>query len=146
MSIYKDFLLKFTNSESVGINLLLNNLTPKHEILLKTYEPLPLSISLKDSFTIIEEIINPLFLIIDLSLNLAKIEDTEEAIFLQPNFNVDTRTNNSIPSSYKDFNNILNYSLTSSYQNLLSQLENRDIPEMFILVVLQNVYIILNIN
>ncbi len=127
---FKDFLLKFSNTESVGINILLNDLTPKHEILLKTYEPLPLSISLKDSFTIIEEIINPLFLIIDLSLNLAKIEDTEEAIFLQPNFNIDTRTNNSIPSSYKDFNNILNYSLTSSYQNLLSQLENRDIPEI----------------
>ena len=127
---FKDFLLKFLNTESVGINILLNDLTPKHEILLKTYEPLPLSISLKDSFTVIEEIINPLFLIIDLSLNLKKIEDSEEAIFLQPNFNIDTKSNNSIPSSYKDFNNILNYSLTSSYQNLLNQLENKDIPEI----------------
>ena len=52
--------------------------------------------------------------------------------FLIPNFNIDTRNNNSIPSSYKDFNNILNYSLTSSYQNLLSRLENRDIPNILV--------------
>ena len=127
---FKDFLVKFSNTESVGINILLNDLTPKHEILLKTYEPLPVSISLKDTFLIVEEIINPLFLSINLSLDLSEIEDSEETTFLQPNFNIDTRTNNSIPSSYKDFNNILNYSLTSSYHNLLSQLENKDIPEV----------------
>tara|TARA_R110000744_G_scaffold30103_1_gene71401 strand:+ start:9480 stop:12941 length:3462 start_codon:yes stop_codon:yes gene_type:complete len=127
---FKDFLIKFPNTESIGINLLLNNLTPKHEILIKTYEPLPTSISLKDTFTVIEEIINPLFLIVDLSLNLTGLENSTENIFLQPNFNIDTRNNNSIPSSYKDFNNILNYSLTSSYQNLLNQLENRDVPEI----------------
>ena len=127
---FKDFLLKFTNSESIGINLLLNNLTPKHEILLKTYEPLSSVVSLKDTFTIIEEIIDPLFLIIDLNLNLNDLNTSEQGIFLAPNFNIDTRTSNSVPSSYKDFNNILNYSLTSSYHNLLSQLENRDVPEI----------------
>ena len=127
---FKDFLLKFKNTESVGINLLLNDLTPKHEILIKTYEPLSSDISLKDTFLIIEEIINPLFLIIDLSLDLSSTIENEFGVFLQPNFNIDTRTNNSIPSSYKDFNNILDYSLTSSYQNLLSQLENKDVPEI----------------
>ncbi len=128
---FKDFILKFSNTEAVGINLLLNDLVSKHELLIKTYEPLPPSISLKNSFSIIEEIIDPLFLIVDLNLDLTGIGDEQDRDqFLQPNFNIDTRTNNSIPSSYKDFNNVLNYSLTSSYNNLLNQLENRDIPEI----------------
>jgi len=128
---FKDFILKFPNTEAVGINLLLNDLVSKHELLIKTYEPLPPSISLKNSFSIIEEIIDPLFLIVDLNLDLTGIGDEQDGNqFLQPNFNIDTRTNSSIPSSYKDFNNVLNYSLTSSYNNLLNQLENRDIPEI----------------
>ncbi len=128
---FKDFILKFSDTEAVGINILLNDLVAKHELLIKTYEPLPPSISLRNSFSIIEEIIDPLFLIVDLNLDLTGIGDEQGGNqFLQPNFDIDTRTNNSIPSSYKDFNNILNYSLTSSYQNLLNQLENRDVPEI----------------
>ena len=128
---FKDFLLKFQDTEVVGINILLNDLVPKHELLIKTYEPLPPSVSLRNSFNIIEEIIDPLFLIVDLSLDLTSLGDEPEGNqFLQPNFNIDTRNNNSIPSSYKDFNNILNYSLTSSYQYLLNKLENRDVPEI----------------
>jgi len=128
---FKDFILKFSDTEAVGINILLNDLVAKHELLIKTYEPLPPSISLRNSFSIIEEIIDPLFLIVDLNLNLTGIGDEQGGDqFLQPNFDIDTRTNNSIPSSYKDFNSVLNYSLTSSYQHLLNQLENRDVPEI----------------
>ena len=96
---FKDFLLKFQDTEVVGINILLNDLVPKHELLIKTYEPLPPSVSLRNSFNIIEEIIDPLFLIVDLSLDLTSLGDEPEGNqFLQPNFNIDTRTNNSIPS------------------------------------------------
>jgi len=96
---FKDFILKFSNTEAVGINLLLNDLVSKHELLIKTYEPLPPSISLKNSFSIIEEIIDPLFLIVDLNLDLTGIGNEQDGDqFLQPNFNIDTRTNNSIPS------------------------------------------------
>ena len=45
-----------------------------------------------------------------------------------PNFKIDVRINNSIPSSYKNYNELLEYSLTSSYQHLLNQLENKEIP------------------
>ena len=126
---FKDFVLKFNNEEIIGINIILNNLVSKYEALIKLYEPLPQSILLVDKFTIVEDIIDPIFLDIDLQQELNLLGDSSN-IFLQPNFNIDTRTNNSIPSSYKDFNNILNYSLTSSYQDLLGKLENRDIPEI----------------
>ena len=124
---FKDFTLKFDTEEITGINIILNNLVSKYEALIKLYEPLPQSISLTNKFTIVEDIIDPLFIDIDLQQDI-NIAEATGSIFLQPNFNIDTRTNNSIPSSYKDFNNILNYSVTSSYQNLLSKLENREVP------------------
>ena len=128
---FKDFTLKFDNEDVIGINIILNNLVTKYEALIKLYEPLPSSIQLRDNFSIVEDIIDPIFLTIDLGQDL-NILDTEEDgdLFLKPNFNIDTRTNNSIPSNFIDYNNVLNYSLTSSYQNLLSRLENRDIPNI----------------
>ena len=126
---FKDFSLKFDNEDILGINIILNDLVSKFEALVKLYDTLPQSISILDKFSIVEHIIDPIFLDIDLQQSLdSVIEDPD--IFLQPNFNIDTRTNNSVPSSFRDFNKILDYSLTSSYQNLLNQLENRDIPEI----------------
>jgi len=128
---FKDFILRFGNEEVIGINILLNNLVAKHEALIKLYKPLPPSISLQNTFYVVEEIIDPLSLTVELHQDLSGLGLIEgRGIFLQPNFNIDTRTNNSIPSAFKDYSNILSYSLTSSYQNLLNQLENRDIPEI----------------
>ena len=103
---FKDFILRFNGGEALGINLLLNDLIAKHEALIKLYKPLPQSISIHDSFTIVEEIIDPLSLTVELHPDLSG-QTEEGGIFLQPNFNIDTRTNSSIPSSYKDFNNIV---------------------------------------
>ena len=126
---FKDFILRFNGGEALGINLLLNDLIAKHEALIKLYNPLPQSISIHDSFTIVEEIIDPLLIEVDLTQNLDNLI-INDGVFLQPNFNIDTRTNSSIPSNYKDFNNILEHSFTSSYNQLLNQLENRDVPEI----------------
>ena len=126
---FKDFSLKFDNEDVLGINIILNDLVSKFEALVKLYDTLPQSISILDKFSIVEHIIDPIFLNIDLQQSLDLVVDDSD-IFLKPNFNIDTRTNNSVPSSFKDFNKILDYSLTSSYQNLLNQLENRDIPEI----------------
>ena len=35
-----------------------------------------------------------------------------------------------MPSSYKSYDDILSYGITSSYQNLINKLENREIPEI----------------
>ena len=47
-----------------------------------------------------------------------------------PNYNIDTRLLNSVPSQYKTFDTSLEYSLTSSYQHLLQQLENNEVPNI----------------
>ena len=127
---FKDFILRFGDEEAIGINILLNNLVSKHEALIKLYKPLPPSISLQNTFYVVEEIIDPLSLTVELHPDLSGLKDETGGIFLQPNFNIDTRTNNSIPSNYKDFNNVLEHSFTSSYNQLLNQLENRDVPEI----------------
>tara|TARA_R110000744_G_scaffold53939_3_gene114839 strand:+ start:5375 stop:9130 length:3756 start_codon:yes stop_codon:yes gene_type:complete len=126
-SYFKEFILNFNNDLNiVGINILLNKNSEKHEILIKTLEPLPSSINTLSYFHIIEPIIDSTILTVDLG-QLKRKED--KSINLQgPNFKIDTRLNNSIPSEFKNYNQILKYSLTSSFQNLLNQLENKEIP------------------
>ena len=70
---------------------------------------------------------DPIFFDID----LGDPEPRDETIPLRgPNFRVDTRLLNSVPSSYKSYDDILTYNITSSYQNLLQSLENKEIPEI----------------
>jgi len=124
----KDFVLNFNNDINIiGVNLALNKNTNKYEILLKLIDPLPLNIKLLDNFRVVEEITDPITLNVDLGLESIK----DEGIPLQgPNFKIDVRLNNSVPSSFKNFDEVLNYSLTSSYHNLLNHLENREIPDV----------------
>ena len=47
-----------------------------------------------------------------------------------PNTKIDVRLNNSIPSKLKNYNQILEYGVSSSYYHLLNKLENQEIPEV----------------
>ncbi len=124
----RDFILNFGDDKTVvGVNLLLNEIPSTNELLIKLNEPLPNNISLLDNFSIVEEITSKI--IIDQDLGLP--EEVDDSINLKgPNFKVDVRLNNSIPSGYKNYDQLLEYSLTSSYQNLLNKLENKEIPEI----------------
>ena len=124
----KDFVLNFNDDINVvGVNLALNKNTNKHEVLIKLIDSLPSNINISDNFRIVEEITDPVILNVDLGLEI----NEDEGIPLQgPNFKIDVRLNNSVPSSFKNFDEVLEYSLTSSYHNLLNHLENREIPDI----------------
>ena len=124
----KDFVLNFNDDINiVGVNLALNKNTNKYEVLFKLIDPLPSNIKLSDNFRVVEEITDPIILNVDLGLEISE----DEGIPLQgPNFKIDVRLNNSVPSSFKNFDEVLDYSLTSSYHNLLNHLENREIPDI----------------
>jgi hypothetical protein len=126
--VFKDFGLNFGNNIiSTAINIKLNKRGRSLEILFKLFEPLPNSISTNSTFRIIEEITDP----ITLNIDMGTPEESDRTEQLQgPNFKIDIRLNNSVPSTYKNYNEVLEYSLTSSYQNLLNQLENREVPEI----------------
>tara|TARA_R110001599_G_scaffold69201_5_gene194820 strand:- start:1875 stop:5870 length:3996 start_codon:yes stop_codon:yes gene_type:complete len=123
-SYFKEFLLNFGEGILMsGINILLNKETLKHELILKTLDPLPSNINRETPFKIVEEISDP----ISINVNLGTPELTDNSIELMgPNFQIDTKQNNSIPSAFKTYNDILNYNVTSSYNHLLNKLENPD--------------------
>ena len=122
---FKEFSLNFGNDLLIpSINLLLNKDSHKHEVLFKTLNPLPDTISLNSSFKVVEEITDSIILNVDLGTP----EIAEDTISLSgPNFTIDVRKNNSVPSDFKTYNDILQYDVTSSYQHLLSKLEEDSI-------------------
>ena len=124
----RDFVLNFGENKIVlGVNIILNEIPSTSELLIKLNEPLPSGISTLSVFSIAEEITSQI--IID--QDLGSLEFTDNSIPLKgPNFKIDVRLNSSIPSEYRSYNDILKYESTSSYQNLLSKLENREVPEI----------------
>ena len=119
---FKEFSINFGNDLILpSINVLLNKDTAKHELLIKTLKALPGNIVANSVFKVVEEITDPLLIRVD----LGNLSLTGEGIPMAgPNFNIDIRLNNSIPSEFKTYSNILEYNLTSSYQHLLSKLED----------------------
>ena len=123
-SYFKEFLLNFGEGILIpGINILLNRDSLKYELILKTLNTLPADINKDTPFKIVEEISDPITVDVNLGAR-PLIDDSIE--LMGPNFQIDTRQNNSIPSAFKTYNDILNYSITSSYNHLLNKLENPD--------------------
>jgi hypothetical protein len=122
---FRDFTLNFGRDINiVGINLLLNKNATKSELLIKTLDPLPNSVSLSSKFSVVEDVLDP----ITLDVDLGEPEIADNTIPLQgPNFKIDVRINNSIPSAFKNYNEVLEHTATSSYNHLLNKLEKDEI-------------------
>ena len=121
-SYFKEFSINLGSDVLIPcINLLLNKEPIRHELLLKTLDALPNTIKTRTSFKVVEEIIDPIILDID----LGDPQLTEDGIPLRgPNFHIDIRQNNSVPSGFKSYDELLTYDITSSYQHLLSKIED----------------------
>tara|TARA_A100001201_G_scaffold1652_2_gene4246 strand:- start:6851 stop:10621 length:3771 start_codon:yes stop_codon:yes gene_type:complete len=120
-SYFKEFSINLGNGVIIPcINILLNKGPVKHEILFKTLSPLPATVTEKLSFKVVEEIIDPIRIDVDLG-DPVLLDDTIE--LQSPNFSIDIKQNMSVPSELKSYDSILTYHVTSSYQHLLSKLE-----------------------
>ena len=119
---FKEFSLNFGEDILIPcINILLNKKPFKHELLFKTLSALSSTINTGLKFKVVEEITDPLFVNID----LGDPELSEDTINLMgPNFQIDIKQNQSVPSGFKTYDDLLSYNLTSSYQHLLSKLED----------------------
>ena len=101
-----------------------NKRPQKHELLLKTFSIIPNNIVSQLEFKVVEEIVDPFILEVD----LGSLGVTYNTIDLKgPNFNLDLRLNSSMPLEFKSYNDILKYNSTSSYQHLLSKLEDNTV-------------------
>ena len=114
----KDFTLNFgENVNVVGINIAYN--IQEKCMLIKLYEPLPTTIEEKDICRVVEDIIDPIEFIVD--LGTPEVEDHNIPI-KGPNFRIDTRLNDSVPSSFKTYNSFLEGANSASLYNVLSHL------------------------
>jgi len=119
---FKEFSINLGNDILIPcINILLNKTPSVHEILLKTLNPLSPSIDEQLSFKIVEEIVDPIILSVDLG---DPVLEDDSIDLLGPNFSIDIKQNQSIPSSFKTYDQLLAYNITSSYQHLLSKLDD----------------------
>jgi len=127
---FKEFGLNFgDNKIPVGVNVLLNKRKKKFEVLFKLFEPLPSGIKKNNSFRVIESISDPISININMGSPKLSLKAYGESL-QGPNFKIDVRLNNSVPSEFKNLNQLLEYSVTSSYEHLLSKLENREVPNI----------------
>ena len=119
---FKDFALNFDNNIILtGVNFIIE--TDK-TFLIKLYEPIPVDINEKTSFRIVRELIDPVKYIVNLEPPEADLNTIE---LKGPNLRIDTRLNSSIPTSYKTYNDILNYTSTSSLHDVINAL-SQSIP------------------
>ncbi len=95
--------------------------TTTNSILVKLYEPLPLSVNINDTLGFIEEVINPLE--VNVNLGEGTTNANQGTPIKGPNFNVDFRINAPISSEFKSYDDVLAQgAITSSNDNLLNYL------------------------
>ncbi len=126
---FRDFTLNFgrnINLSAINIDIDKSD-SNQYLILVKLLKPLPNNISIGDSLTIVEDIIDPVEITYDLG-TLPPVVTTEP--IKGPNFKINTRLNSKVPLKFKSYNDILSTNLTSSYQRLISKLDGYEIPEI----------------
>jgi hypothetical protein len=126
-SFYSDFILNFgENRTIIGVNTLLDTANEAEpSLFIKLYEPLPTGFSLKDTLWVTEEISDPISFNVDIQFIS---EEVETLNYLRgPNTNIELNTQTNSTTKYFNINEILDTSLTSSYQQVQSYLEEKSI-------------------
>ena len=125
---FKDFVINFGEDQMFScINIQLDKAPFKYEVLIKTLEGIPNSITTQTFFRVAEDIVDKLSIPIDLGEPRAVKYGTP----LQgPNFRIDTRINSSIPSEFKNYNSLLNSKISGSYLRLINELNKKEIPSI----------------
>lgn len=113
------------NNQVVAVNIISEvDQTGNVSILFKLYEPLPANISLKSTFWIVEEIVNPYVF----DLNLDKLTTPLPQPFLKgPNFGIDLEIKEVVPTQYSNLNQLVTSFTGSSYQAVLNSLANQNV-------------------
>jgi len=124
---FQDFYLNFGgNNLVIANNILVDNTKPTYEILVNLYEPLPTQLRLKDTLWIVTKTADSLAFNVKFQPDVITPRITTPTI-KGPNFDlpVKNRTNNS--TNYINYEQLLNTSLVSSYDQILSYLEDKSV-------------------
>jgi len=126
---FVDFQLNFGNNQQVianNIDVTPTTIDQQTTVLIKLYEPLPTTFSVKDTLWIVEEISTPQAYKVEFGVEEVQIDDDFE--FIQgPNFNLNVNNEVGVASERFTYDSILQTPLTSSLQQLKSLLAEKSI-------------------
>ena len=116
----KFYLLSFnSNLQQLAVNIAIDN--TNSTVLFKLYEPLDISIGIKDVLWVVEEIIEPYVFNIDLDtlIVLPPIPKLR-----RPNFDIEVDVKNVLPTGYENYSSLISSLTGSSYHNVLNYMNN----------------------
>lgn len=122
---YSDFLLNFGDNDTyIGVNVAFDNSNEAYaNLYIKLYEPLPPNIRLKDTFWVVESISEPYAFQVNTEF-IAEI--TPDIVQLRgPNVNIELAEKTNLTTPYLNLSSLLDSSVSSSYQQLQSWLEEK---------------------
>jgi hypothetical protein len=112
------------NNQAIAVNTLSTvSDTGEASILFKLANPLPANIGLKNTFWIVEEIINPY--IFDLNLDKL-ISQLPQPTLKGPNFDIDLQTKEVVPTPYSNYTQLISSLTGSYYQVVLNAINNQN--------------------
>jgi hypothetical protein len=119
----KYYLLNFqSNFQQVAINIAIDNTGDIPSLLFKLYQPLLDNISLKDTLSLVEEIIEPFIFTINLD---TIVEPAPLPKLRGPNFSIDVDSKQNLPSGYETYDSLISSLTGSSYQKVLNYMKNK---------------------
>jgi hypothetical protein len=124
---FQDFYLNFgSNNLIIANNILVDNTKTQYEILINLYEPLPPQYSLKETLWVVTQVANPLAFNIKFEPEvIVPLVTTPTLKGPNMDLSIKDRINNS--SNYVNFEDLLSTSLITSYNQVLSYLEDKGI-------------------
>ena len=126
-AFYSDFLLNFGDNKTlIGVNVAFDNSNESYaNLYIKLYEPLPPNYRLKDTFWLVESISEPYVFEVNTEFIAEATSDTTP--LRGPNINIGLVEKANLTTPYLNLSSLLNSSVSSSYQQLQSWLEEKSI-------------------
>jgi hypothetical protein len=118
----KVYLLNFNdNLQQLSINVAIDNTTTTPTILFKLYYPLDISVNVKDTLWIVEEITEPYAFDVNLDtlIVLPPIPKLR-----RPNFDIEIDLKNNLPTGYENYSSLISSLTGSSYYNALNYIND----------------------
>ena len=126
-AFYSDFILNFGNNKTfIGVNVAFDNVNQTlPSLYIKLYEPLPTTVTLKDTFWLVENISDPYAF--QVTTDFIAEATTDSSPLRGPNINIELAEKANLTTSYLNLSTLLSSDISSSYQQLQSWLEEKSI-------------------
>jgi hypothetical protein len=124
---FQDFYLNFgSNSLIIANNILLDNTKPQYEVLINLYEPLPTQFGLKDTLWVVTQVADPLAFNVQFQPEVIIPQFTNPTL-KGPNLDLPLKDRINNSSNYINYEQLLTTGLASSYNQILSYLNENSI-------------------